>query len=206
MRCAPSGGRDQPAGGDRVTLFSKDQEIVDLATDLVGGKAERAAPGTTPPALAPDRAGPVLDSESAPVEVVPWAAERCVPRWHGERGARAVSRWRDTAREAAKQARRARIPEVREPAKADDVAGMIRAAACAVLLTAGAEVRLADVPVPPFGMVVVVAGPEGGLTDVESGRFAAAGAVAARLGPSVLRSSTAGAVAAAVLLSRSTRW
>ncbi len=138
--------------------------------------------------------------------IVPWAAERCVPRWHGERGARAVSRWRDTAREAAKQARRARIPEVREPAKADDVAGMIRAAACAVLLAAGAEVRLADVPVPPFGTVVVVAGPEGGLTDAESGRFAAAGAVAARLGPSVLRTSTAGAVAAAVLLSRSARW
>ena len=138
--------------------------------------------------------------------IVPWAAARCVPRWHGERGARAVARWRDTAREAAKQARRAWIPDVSDVATTDDVADMIRAAACALMLEPGAQVRLADVPVPPSGAVVIVAGPEGGLTELEIGALAAAGAVRARLGPSVLRTSTVGAVAAAVLLSHSARW
>ncbi len=138
--------------------------------------------------------------------IVPWAAQRCVPRWRGERRASALSRWRDSARESAKQARRARIPEVREPATSDDVAGMIGAARCAVLLAADAHVRLADVAVPSAGTVMIVVGPEGGPTDAERGAFAAAGAVCARLGPSVLRTSTAGAVAAAVLLSGSARW
>lgn len=138
--------------------------------------------------------------------IVPWAAARCVPRWEGERGARALTRWRHTAREAAKQARRAWVPEVREAAPISGVVGMIEAAACALLLEPHAEVRAADVPVPPAGTVIVIAGPEGGLTDGERAAVTAAGALPARLGPSVLRTSTACAVAAAVLLSRTARW
>lgn len=138
--------------------------------------------------------------------IVPWAAARCVARWRGERGARAAARWRDTARAAAKQARRAWLPEIAEPAATEDVIGRIRAAACAVVLDPGAATRLADVPVPDAGAVVMVAGPEGGLTDAESAAFTAAGAVPARLGPAVLRASTVSTVAAAVLLSRCRRW
>ena len=138
--------------------------------------------------------------------IVPWAAARSVPQWSGERAARAVGRWRDTSREAAKQARRARIPCVTEPATTEGVTRVIRSAALAVVLEPEAPARLADVAVPCSGDVVVVAGPEGGLTDEETSAFAAAGAMPARLGPSVLRTSTAAAVAAAILLSRSRRW
>jgi 16S rRNA (uracil1498-N3)-methyltransferase len=69
-----------------------------------------------------------------------------------------------------------------------------------------APARLAGISVPDSGDVVVVVGPEGGLTDEEASTFAAAGATPARIGPAVLRTSTAAAVAAAVLLSRSRRW
>ena len=159
--------------------------------------------------------------------IVPWAAERCVVSWgtadrgpggrggpggpppgqaRGGRGPRALERWRSTAREAAKQSRRARVPEVTEPATGAAVAGRIGQAARAVILDPGAGLRIGELPLPTRGEVVIVVGPEGGLSQPELDAFAAAGALSARLGPTVLRSATAGAAAAAVLLSRSSRW
>ena len=138
--------------------------------------------------------------------IVPWAAARCVPRWEGQRAARAVARWRDIAREAAKQARRVWLPEVAALASTPQVTGVVKEAARAVLLEAGASTRLADVPVPSSGRVVLIAGPEGGIDEAEKALLTAVGAVPARLGASVLRTSTAGAVAAAVVLSGTGRW
>jgi 16S rRNA (uracil1498-N3)-methyltransferase len=138
--------------------------------------------------------------------IVPWAAARCVPVWRGERGARSLARWRVTAREAAKQSRRAWLPEVTEAASAADVARVIAQAACAVVLEPGAAESLGGVRPPDSGDLVLVVGPEGGITGEESAAFQAAGATPRRLGPTVLRTSTAGTVAAAVLLSRTGRW
>jgi 16S rRNA (uracil1498-N3)-methyltransferase len=137
---------------------------------------------------------------------VPWAAARSVAIWRAERGARSLARWRATAREAAKQSRRAWIPEVTGPMSAPDVAAVITAAACAVVLEPGAGQRLGQLSLPESGDLVVIVGPEGGITEEESAAFRTAGAVPARLGPTVLRTSTAGPVAAAVLLSRSALW
>jgi 16S rRNA (uracil1498-N3)-methyltransferase len=153
--------------------------------------------------------------------IVPWAADRCVASWgsagHGQsgpgpappaagRGPRALERWRSTAREAAKQSRRPRIPEVTTPATGAAVAERIGRAARGVILDPGAGLRIGELALPVSGEVVIVVGPEGGFSPAELDAFAAAGAVAARLGPTVLRSATAGTAAAAVLLSRSSRW
>lgn len=138
--------------------------------------------------------------------VVPWAAERCIVRWQGERGERALGRWRSTAREAAKQARRAWIPEVTALAGADGVAARVAAAASAVVLDPAAGQPLGQLTLPSSGEVMVIVGPEGGISPAEAGLLAQAGATSAHLGPTVLRASTAGAVAAAVLLSRTGRW
>jgi 16S rRNA (uracil1498-N3)-methyltransferase len=138
--------------------------------------------------------------------VVPWQAERCVARWPADRAAKSLARWRSTAREAAKQARRARVPEVTGLASSAHVAARIAAAAAAVLLEPGAAESLARLPLPDHGDIVLVVGPEGGVSPAEVAAFTDAGAVPARLGASVLRTSTAGAVAAAVLMSRSGRW
>jgi 16S rRNA (uracil1498-N3)-methyltransferase len=138
--------------------------------------------------------------------IVPWAAARCVPRWHGARGERSLARWRVTAREAAKQSRRAWLPEVTEAASAQQVGQVISAAACAVLLDPDAPAGLDSLTLPEAGDLLVVVGPEGGITEAEADGFRAAGATAGRLGPTVLRTSTAGTVAAAILLSRSGRW
>ncbi|RZS89735.1 16S rRNA (uracil1498-N3)-methyltransferase [Motilibacter rhizosphaerae] len=138
--------------------------------------------------------------------VVPWQAERSVVQWRGERGAKALEKWRATAREAGKQARRARFAEVAEAATTREVADLLRGAALPLVLGEEAAEPLAGVEVPATGDVVLVVGPEGGVSGAELAAFAAAGARAVRLGPSVLRTSTAGAVAAGVVLARTTRW
>jgi 16S rRNA (uracil1498-N3)-methyltransferase len=167
------------------------------------------------PALAVAQAIPKGDRGQLAVElmsevgvdvVIPWAAERCVVRWSGERGDRALGRWRSTAREAGKQARRSRFAEVTEPAGLPGLATRVAAAACAIVLDPDAQAALDALPLPSTGEILLIVGPEGGIAPGETSALAAAGALTAHLGPTVLRTSTAGAVAAAVLLSRSGRW
>lgn len=138
--------------------------------------------------------------------IVPWVAERCVARWRPDREDKALSRWRSSAREAAKQSRRSRFPEVTTQARTADVAPRVAGAALALLLDPLAGVGLAAVPLPRAGEIVLVVGPEGGISPGEAAELSAAGAVSARLGPSVLRGSTAGAVAGALVLSGCGRW
>jgi 16S rRNA (uracil1498-N3)-methyltransferase len=138
--------------------------------------------------------------------IVPWAAARSVAVWKGERADKSLARWRATAREAAKQSRRAWLPEVGPLASMGEVVALIAAADLAVVLHEDASTPLAGLDVPPSGRVVVVVGPEGGLTDDEVATFTEAGAVSVRLGAEVLRTSTAGVAAVAALLSRTPRW
>ena len=79
-------------------------------------------------------------------------------------------------------------------------------AACAIVLEPGAAVSLGHLSLPQSGDLLIVVGPEGGITAGESAAFQAAGATDCRLGPTVLRTSTAGTVAAAIVLTRSGRW
>ncbi|RBQ19923.1 16S rRNA (uracil(1498)-N(3))-methyltransferase [Spongiactinospora rosea] len=138
--------------------------------------------------------------------IVPWAAARSVTRWKGERAAKGTARWRATAREAGKQARRFRLPEVTEQAETPEVVALLAGAALGVVLHEEAAVPLSGMSPPAKGDIVVVVGPEGGITDEEIAGFRAAGAVPALLGPTVLRTSTAGVVAAALLSARTGRW
>ncbi|MGH3098715.1 MAG: 16S rRNA (uracil(1498)-N(3))-methyltransferase [Streptosporangiales bacterium] len=138
-------------------------------------------------------------------EIVPWQSARSVVRWRPERAGKGLERWRGTAREAAKQCRRAWVPVVAEPASTADVAARLERAGVAYVLDDGGA-EPASIQVPATGDVVVVVGPEGGLNPEELGTLSDAGATRLRLGPTVLRSVTAGTVAAAVLLSRTPRW
>lgn len=138
--------------------------------------------------------------------VVAWEAERCVARWPGDRAGKAMARWQATAREAAKQARRAWIPEVSGPEATPAVVRRAAQASLAVLLDPGAPDAVSRLGLPGGGEIILIVGPEGGVSPAEASLLTAAGAVPARLGPTVLRTSSAGAVAAAVTLSRSGRW
>ncbi|MCX4509139.1 16S rRNA (uracil(1498)-N(3))-methyltransferase [Streptomyces sp. NBC_01619] len=138
--------------------------------------------------------------------IVPWAAARCITQWKGDRGAKSLAKWRATAREAGKQSRRVRFPEVADAATTKQVAQLLAAADfAAVLHEEGAE-PLATAQLPPSGEIVLVVGPEGGVSPEELAVFAEAGAKPYRLGRSVLRTSTAGTAASALLLGRTGRW
>jgi 16S rRNA (uracil1498-N3)-methyltransferase len=139
-------------------------------------------------------------------EVVAWQAERCVARWRDDRAGKGLARWQATAREAAKQSRRAWIPEVTGPEGTPAIARRAGSAALAVLLDPGAAAAFGGLAMPPGGEIVVIVGPEGGVSPAEADALTAAGAIPARLGPTVLRSSSAGAVAATLALAGSARW
>ncbi|PVU83781.1 16S rRNA (uracil(1498)-N(3))-methyltransferase [Cellulomonas sp. WB94] len=165
--------------------------------------------------------------------VVPWQAERSVVVWRGDRAAKSRSRWLGTVRAAAKQSRRARVPEVE---LAVDGRGLVErvhrtvdAGGVALVLHEEASVPIAQVDLAGLGVaraadagssapsdgprgagqqreVLVVVGPEGGISARELEALVGAGARAVRLGPHVLRTSTAGPIALALLAQRLGRW
>ena len=145
-------------------------------------------------------------TEIGAARIVPWAAARSVAAWKGERAAKALARWQATAREAAKQARRAWHPQVTELASTTEVTSLVSAADLAVVLHEEAMSSLSGLSVPETGSILVVVGPEGGLSEAEVSTFVDAGAHAVRLGAEVLRTSTAGVAATAAILSRTPRW
>jgi len=135
-----------------------------------------------------------LATEAGVDAVLPWRAARCVARWEaGPRGEKALARWRTTAREAAKQARRAWVPVVEEPVTTAALARRVAQACGALVLHESAADALASLDLPADGDLLLVVGPEGGIADDELDALVAAGARAVRLGPEVLRASTAAA-------------
>ncbi|MET8762336.1 16S rRNA (uracil(1498)-N(3))-methyltransferase [Lentzea sp. NPDC004782] len=148
-----------------------------------------------------------LATEAGVDGVVPWRASRCVAKWEdGPRGAKALGRWRSTVREAAKQARRSRVPFVDEPVSTAQLSQRVSSSALTLVLHESATERLADVPLPDSGDVLLVVGPEGGITPEELEALRSAGARIVRLGPTVLRASTAAAVALGALGVLTSRW
>ncbi|MBO3084000.1 16S rRNA (uracil(1498)-N(3))-methyltransferase [Cellulomonas fengjieae] len=142
--------------------------------------------------------------------VVPWQAERSIVVWRGDRAAKSRARWLGTVRAATKQSRRARVPEVETALDSRGLVERVRAVAdgggAALVLHEAATQSLASAPLPESGECLVVVGPEGGIGDGELGRLVEAGARAVRLGPHVMRTSTAGPVALALLAERLGRW
>lgn len=148
-----------------------------------------------------------LATEAGADAIVPWRAARSVARWEeGTRGDKALTRWRTTARAAAKQARRAHIPEVTEPVNTRELAELAQTVSRALVLESGMTAKLTEIELPPQGDILLIVGPEGGITDEELTTLTDAGATAIRLGPTVLRTSTAAAVALGALGVLTDRW
>ena len=138
-------------------------------------------------------------------EVVPWQASRSVVQWRGERGEKAWRKWDAVLVAATKQSRRTRRPVLAPTATSAQLGARIGAAAAAFVLHEDARMPLAGVTLPASGDIVVVVGPEGGISPEELAAFEAAGGVPVRLGDPVLRPASAGPAALAVLRAMS-RW
>lgn len=150
-----------------------------------------------------------LATEAGVDRIVPWRAARCVARWEdGARGDKALRRWQSTVASAAKQSRRAWVPRVDAPERTADVAERCAAADVAVVLHESADAPIADLgaELAAASEVVLVVGPEGGVSDEELAALVARGARCVRLGPQVLRASTAAAVALGALGVLTRRW
>jgi 16S rRNA (uracil1498-N3)-methyltransferase len=141
-------------------------------------------------------------TEAGVAEIVPWMASRSVVRWSGERAAKSLSRWRSTAREAAKQSRRLRVPTVHEVVSTRELLTLIDGSDRALVLHEEADQWLSDLAIAERESMMIIIGPEGGIAPEELEAFTAAGADPVRISDAVLRTSTAGVVAVAGLLLR----
>ena len=151
-----------------------------------------------------------LATEAGADDFVGWQADRCVARWDGERAEKGLRRWRAVARSAARQSRRGYIPSIDGPvataAHADLVAARVGSGGLVLALHESADRPLAELPVAQADSIMLIVGPEGGISDTELDRLAEAGATAVRLGPTVLRTTTAAAVALGALGVLTARW
>ncbi|WP_374025370.1 16S rRNA (uracil(1498)-N(3))-methyltransferase [Mycobacterium sp. HNNTM2301] len=151
-----------------------------------------------------------LATEAGADAFVAWQADRCVANWQGARVDKGLRRWRAVARSAARQSRRAHIPPVAgvvsTAALIQRVRDEVAAGSSVLCLYESATERLADHHVGQSDSVLLVIGPEGGIAPDEIAALTAAGAVAVRLGPQVLRTSTAAAVALGAIGVLTPRW
>lgn len=142
--------------------------------------------------------------------IVPWQGERCVSVWKGPKADKGRQRWQATARQAAKQARRCHLPQVEPLHSTTQLADWVRASCTSgqvvVLLHEEATAPIASVQLPQSGQIAVIVGPEGGIGASETQALVDAGAQLVRLGPHVMRTASAGAVALAVLAQRAGLW
>ncbi|MGW0820001.1 16S rRNA (uracil(1498)-N(3))-methyltransferase [Streptomyces sp. NPDC002845] len=197
---------------DCVVLGTEGKDRLIVRRDAVAEEPEESPRITVVQALPKgDRGELAVETmtETGVDAIVPWAASRCITQWKGERGLKALGKWRATAREAGKQSRRVRFPEVADAATTKQVAALLAKADFAAVLHEDRDhdsEPLATAELPASGEIVLVVGPEGGVSPEELALFGEAGAKAYRLGRSVLRTSTAGTAAVALLLGRTGRW
>jgi 16S rRNA (uracil1498-N3)-methyltransferase len=149
-----------------------------------------------------------LATEAGADAFIAWQASRCVARWDGvARMEKGLRRWRAVARAAARQSRRPYIPSVSDVVSTAELVQRVRDEAAKVLvLHESATVLLAELPLSQANSLMLVVGPEGGIADEEIAALVDAGAEPVRLGPTVLRTSTAAAVALGALGVLTPRW
>jgi len=136
--------------------------------------------------------------------VIPWTAARSISRWEGAKIAKGRDRWTAVVREASKQSLRAWIPDVLDLVTTKQLVRLAEGARMLVLEPTAA-LTLGELETDDRDLILVV-GPEGGISPQELDALAAAGASVVRLGDEVLRTSTAGPAALAVLNVKLGRW
>lgn len=175
---------------DRRTIPAPDPKLTVVQALPKGDRGERAVQMLT---------------EIGVDEVIPWAASRSIVQWKGPRGDKARAKWEATAREASKQARRPHLAHVAELHTTKQLVARLRNASQVLVLHEEADLPLSQVALPAAGEIAIVIGPEGSISPDELNALKEFGEPI-RLGETVLRTSTAGPAALAVLQARLDRW
>lgn len=212
--------------GERLLLSDRRGDLADAVVEAAGkGRLNlrvlaRSTVPTPTPTVTLVQALPKSDRSELAVElateagvdvIIPWQATRCVARWDSaEKANKGVEKWRSAALAAARQSRRAHVPVVLDRCHIDTVVRAVLAAtergAVVAALHESALGRFRELPVAAAPEVMLIVGPEGGIDDKELDRLVAAGATPVLLGPTVLRTSTAAAVALGALGALTRRW
>lgn len=194
------------AGRDRLELRVDARADVQASNPVV--TVVQALPKSERAELAVD-----LATEAGADRIVPWQAARCVSKWRSgsaDKSVKSLAKWRSTAREAAKQSRRAHVPPVDElhttPMLVQRVLEASAAGALVLILHESAIGTVPRAEVAAATELLLIVGPEGGVDDAEVEALTAAGARAVRLGPEVLRTSAAAAVALGAIGVLTSRW
>jgi len=148
-----------------------------------------------------DRAKEAIEllTEAGVDTIIPWTSSRSIGK--------GTDKFAITAREASKQSRRLRIPRVVDAASTDQICALIKQSSCTVVFHESAPSALSELKLPlGISDVVIIIGPEGGITDEELARFSDAGAMLSRMGRPVLRSAHAGIAAVSALSAKLQVW
>ncbi|OFS21496.1 16S rRNA (uracil(1498)-N(3))-methyltransferase [Corynebacterium sp. HMSC04H06] len=145
-----------------------------------------------------------LATQAGADEIIAWQADRCVAKWEGKKIPKALAKWEATAQAAAKQSRRARIPQVRGPVSTGELTQLLAQADHALVLHEEATRSIREAQLS--GTVYLLVGPEGGIGSAELERLTQAGAQPIKLGPQVLRTASAAMVALAAIGALTERW
>ena len=142
-----------------------------------------------------------MSTEGGADRIVMWKAARSIGRADEK-----IEKLQNTAREASKQSRRFRIPDVVGVATTDNVVDEIAKADLALVFHESAVHTISQLVTPGAKKVAIIIGPEGGLTDEELETFAAAGAKVVLMGRPILRSAHAGLAALAAVNTALSVW
>jgi 16S rRNA (uracil1498-N3)-methyltransferase len=185
----------------RLTAKVLDRRAVPLASPSV--TVVQALPKSDRSELAVE-----LATEAGADEFVAWQASRCVARWESSAKVdKGLRRWGAVARSAARQSRRPYIPSVSGVMSTAELVQRVEDSnVLALVLHESATTKLTELPVAQADSLLLIVGPEGGIADEEIAALIDVGATAVQLGPSVLRTSTAAAVALGALGALTSRW
>ncbi|MGR2753513.1 16S rRNA (uracil(1498)-N(3))-methyltransferase [Agromyces arachidis] len=203
-RAAVGDGRGRIVSG---TVTAAEPRRLELVVDAVRDEPEPSPRLTLVQALAKgdrDELAVQAATELGVDRIVPWSARRSVSRWEGPKAEKGRARWTAIVREAVKQSIRSRIPSVEPVAATRELPARLQGERM-LLLVPGAETPLGGIRHDGRDLALVV-GPEGGMDPAEIERLVEAGGEPVRLGESVLRTSTAGPAAIAVLSVALGRW
>lgn len=138
--------------------------------------------------------------------VIPWQADRSISIWKDEKKTKGQTRWQSIVAEAAKQSLRAYVPSVERVQNSQELVSKLSTFDLVLVLDPEAKDSIAEVKLPPSGTIALVVGPEGGMSEAELEAFSVAGFRAVRMGPGVLRTSTAGMAAVSFLQAKLGEW
>jgi len=137
--------------------------------------------------------------------IVPWQSDRSISKWEGPKITKGVDRWQTIVSEATKQSLRSFEPVVSAPVSSKQLAELIKDFDQVLVLDPTAAVGLGSVSITATTAAIIV-GPEGGISDSELQEFESAGALRVNMGEPILRTSTAGVAAIALLQAKLGLW